>query len=204
VEETDLDLLARWQGGDPQAGTRLFRRYFPVVRRFFRNKIGPQEVEDLVQRTFAGLVEGAAGFRGEASFRVFLFAVARRQLYKFLRDNGRRVAQLDPDLGVSSIHALGFSPSSILSASQEQELLQQALQRISVDHQVMIELSYWEELPGAEIAEVLGIAPATVRTRLHRARKALEHELNLLLETGSYKEPLADIDAAVRALGARL
>jgi DNA-directed RNA polymerase specialized sigma24 family protein len=80
VTQDDLELLARWQAGDKQAGTALFRRYFAQTRRFFRNKVGADDVEDLVQRTFAGLVEGIADFRGDASFRVYLFAVARRPL----------------------------------------------------------------------------------------------------------------------------
>ncbi len=204
MDEDDLELLGRWQDGDRQAGTLLFRRYFPAVRRFFRNKIGADEVEDLVQRTFAGLVEGAASFRRDASFRVFLFAVARRQLFKFLRDNGRRTAHLAADPGVSSIQALGFSPSSILAADQYQGLVQQALQRIGVDHQTMIELYYWEEIPGPEIAEILGIAPTTVRTRLHRARKALEEELRVLLVGTPGAGQVADLDVAVRAVGSQL
>ncbi len=204
MAEDDLELLARWRDGDKQAGTALFRRYFAQTRRFFRNKIGADDVEDLVQRTFAGLVEGVEGFRGDASFRVFLFAVARRQLYKFLRDNGRRVARQDVDLGVSSIAALGFSPSSVIAAGEHQALIQQALQRISVEYQTMIELYYWDEVPGPEIAEILGISPTTVRTRLHRARKALEDELRAVIATRPRAEAIDDLDAGLRALGATL
>jgi RNA polymerase sigma factor (sigma-70 family) len=204
VAEDDLELLAQWRAGDKQAGTALFRRYFAQTRRFFRNKIGADDVEDLVQRTFAGLVEGVEGFRGDASFRVFLFAVARRQLYKFLRDNGRRLARQDVDLGVSSIQALGYSPSSILAAGEHQALLQQALQRISVEYQTMIELYYWEEIPGPEIAEILGISPTTVRTRLHRARKALEDELRAVIAARPRAEAIGDLDARLRALGSSL
>lgn len=204
MAEDDLDLLARWRAGDKQAGTALFRRYFAQTRRFFRNKIGADDVEDLVQRTFAGLVEGVEGFRGDASFRVYLFAVARRQLYKFLRDNGRRVARHDVDLGVSSIAALGYSPSSVLAAGEHQALIQQALQRISVEYQTMIELYYWDEVPGPEIAEILGISPTTVRTRLHRARKALEDELRAVIAARPRAEAIDDLDAGLKALGASL
>lgn len=204
MDEDDLELLAKWHGGDRQAGTVLFRRYFPAVRRFFRNKVGAADVEDLVQRTFAGLVTAGESFRREASFRVFLFAVARRQLYKHLRDNGRRVARQAADMGVSSIQALGFSPSSILAAEQQHELVQQALQRISVEHQTMIELYYWEEIPGPEIAEILDISPTTVRTRLHRARKALEDELKALLGEGSTPPEGVALDRAVRDVGTKL
>lgn len=203
VDDDDQELLGRWRNGDRRAGTVLFRRYFPAVRRFFRNKIGPDDVEDLVQRTFAGLVENIEGFRGDASFRVFMFAVARRQLYKHLRDRGRRNARQAADVGVSSIQALGFSPSSVLDAGHHQGLVQQALQRICVDHQTMIELYYWEEIPGPELADVLGIAPTTVRTRLFRARKALEDELRVLLAGGA-PPPEAEVEQAVRALGSRL
>ena len=200
----DLELLAQWRAGDKQAGTALFRRYFAQTRRFFRNKVGADDVEDLVQRTFAGLVEGVEGFRGDASFRVFLFAVARRQLYKFLRDNGRHVARHGVDLGVSSIQALGFSPSSVIAAGEHHVLVQQALQRISVEYQTMIELYYWDEIPGPEIAEILGISPTTVRTRLHRARKALEDELLALVAGRPSAGGLGDLDASLRTLAASL
>jgi RNA polymerase sigma factor (sigma-70 family) len=204
VDEPDLALLGRWQAGDRVAGTQLFRRYFPTMRRFFRNKVGPSEVEDLVQRTFAGLVDAVGQFRGDASFRVFLFAVARHQLYKFLRDNGRREARHDADFGVSSIHALGQSPSSILAADEIQGLVQQALQRISVEHQVVIELFYWEEITGPEIAEILGIAAATVRTRLHRARHDLQEQLTQLVAGRPAGAAAIDLEAVVRAVGSRL
>lgn len=201
MEPPDIDLLRRWQDGDRVAGTTLFRRYFPTMRRFFRNKIGPSDVEDLVQRTFAGLVEGVGHFRGDASFRVFLFSVARRQLYKFLRDRGRREGRHDADLGVSSIRGLGQSPSSILQADEIHSLVQQALQEVSVEHQVVIELFYWEGITGPEIAEVLGIAPATVRTRLFRARAELEEKLTELLAgcTTTF-----DIEQVVRDVGLRI
>ena len=203
MAEDDHELLERWGAGDRAAGTILLRRYFSQVRRFFRTKAPPHEVEDLVQRTFAGLVEGVAGFRAEASFRVFLFAIARRQLYKFLRDHGRRAARLEPDLGVSSIQALGISPSSIVAAGERQALVQRALQRICVEYQTMIELYYWEEIPGPEIAEILGIAPTTVRTRLHRARKALEDEMRALVADERGVEP-GDLDGVLRSMGALL
>ncbi len=201
MQPPDLDLLRQWQEGDNVAGTSLFRRYFPTMRRFFGNKIGPSEVEDLVQRTFMGLVEGIGQFRGEASFRVFLFSVARLQLYKFLRDRGRREGRHDPDLRMSSIRGLGQSPSSILHADEIQTIVQQALQEISVEHQVVIELFYWERITGPEIAEVLGVAPATVRTRLFRARAELEERLAPLL---AGRSAAFDLEAAVRDVGSRI
>lgn len=204
MEGSDHELLAAWRDGDKTAGNELFRRHFRSVRRFFRNKVPPDDVEDLIQKTFAGCVEGLERFRGDASFRTFLFAVARRQLFKYLRDRASQERRLDPDFGVSSVHALGQTPSSMMAQRQDHELLLQALQRVSVEHQTMLELSYWEQLPGTEIAEVLGIAPATVRTRLFRGRAALEQEF-LKLASGQVKpDPDFDIEAALRNVGAGL
>jgi RNA polymerase sigma factor (sigma-70 family) len=195
MSDDDRSLLTRWRQGDRAAGSALFQRHFPSIRRFFRNKVSPDDIEDLIQRTFMGCVEGLERFRGDASVRTYLFAVARNQLYKFLRERRNRNAAIDPDLGVSSVVAFGMTPSSVAAARQEHELLLQALQRVSVEQQVLLELFYWEDLPGAEIAAVLEVAPATVRTRLHRARLALQAEIAKL--SGP---PDLDIEAAAAFL----
>ena len=203
MSRPDTELLLSWRDGDKAAGNELFRRHFRSIRRFFRNKAPPDDVEDLIQKTFAGCVEGRDRFRGDSSFRTFLFAVARRQLFKFLRDRASRDKRVDPDFGVSSIHALGQTPSSMMAHQQNQELLLQALQRVSVEHQTMLELFYWEQLPGAEIADVLGIAAATVRTRLHRGRAALEKAF-MELATGKTPRAPLDLEADMRKLGSEL
>ena len=197
----DSELLQQWRDGDKSAGNELFRRHFRSIRRFFRNKVPPDEVEDLIQKTFAGCVEGRDRFRGDSSFRTFLFAVARRQLFKFLRDRASRERRVDPDFGVSSVHALGQSPSSMMAKQQEHEILLQALQRVSVEHQTMLELFYWEQLSGAEIADVLGIAAATVRTRLFRGRAAVEKAFEDLASAHVGTAGF-DIEAALRTVGA--
>jgi RNA polymerase sigma factor (sigma-70 family) len=83
-----------------------------------------------------------------------------------------------------------------VAKQQDQELLLQALQQISVEHQTIIELYYWEQLSGPEIAEVLDIAPATVRTRLHRGRQAVEEALARLARA----ERTVDLEDTLRKL----
>lgn len=195
----DEELLERWRDGDQAAGNELFLRHFASIRRFFANKVPREDVEELVQRTFTGCVEARARLRGDSGLRSFLFGVAKRQLYKLLRERAVRGRRVDVDFAVSSVRDLGHSPSSMMARQQDHELLLQALQRLSVEQQTMIELFYWEQLPGPEIAEVLDIAAATVRTRLFRARQALERELREL--TGNAREPAGDLEAALRTLG---
>jgi RNA polymerase sigma factor (sigma-70 family) len=199
VPTADEELLQRWREGDAAAGNELFLRYFRSIRRFFANKVPAEEVEDLVQRTFTACVEARDRVRAESGLRSFLFGVARRQLLKFLRERASLARRVDVDFGVSSVRDLGHTPSSMLARQQDHELVLQGLQRVSVEHQTMLELFYWEQLPGPEIAEILGIAPATVRTRLFRGRQALEQALREL--AGGELGPSPDVEAALRKVG---
>ena len=194
----DFELLDSWRNGDKAAGNELFARNFKGVRRFFRNKVEIREAEDLIQRTFLACIEAIPRFRGDASFRTYLFTIARRELCHYIRRKTRNAAREEPDLGVSSIVDLGISPSAAAARLEERELIAEAMRRIPVDFQITLELYYWEQLKGPELAKVLGIAPATVRTRLHRARQALRESLSKLRD-GEMDE--ADLETSVHQLG---
>ncbi|WAS91023.1 RNA polymerase sigma factor [Nannocystis punicea] len=168
---SDQELLSAWRAGDRQAGSVLFDRYFDAVRRFFRNKVEHQ-AEDLVQRTFTGCVEGRDRFRGDASFRTYLFAIAHNILRDHLRRHRRKPEELD--LEKMSLVDLGASATSLLAAHAEQRLLLHGLRKIPVASQVILELYYWEHMTGPELGAFLGVPEDTARSRLRRARQQLE------------------------------
>lgn len=167
---SDFDLLEAWRAGEASAGNELFRRHFRSLVRFFFNKVDEDEVEDLIQRTLLACVESRDSFRQKSSFRTYLFAVARNELLMFFRRSRGRTTV---DLSSSSVIALGTSPSRAAVRAEEQQILFDALRELTADQQTLLELHYWEGLRGTELAEVLGIDPTTVRTRLHRTRRAL-------------------------------
>ncbi|MBX7083751.1 MAG: sigma-70 family RNA polymerase sigma factor [Nannocystaceae bacterium] len=168
----DFELLEAWREGDEAAGRELFERYFDAVYRFFRNKVD-EAAEDLVQQTFMGLVQGRDRFRGDASFRTYVFMIARKRLYSYLRERDR--AREPIEVGTTSVADLGLvSPSRAVLVRQEQHLLLQALRRLPIEMQVALELFYWEELGVAEIASVLETPIGTVKSRLQRARTRLD------------------------------
>jgi RNA polymerase sigma factor (sigma-70 family) len=168
---SDLELLDAWRGGDLGSGEQLFRRYFAQINRFFRNKTD-SGIEDLIQSTFLACIEGRDRFREASSFRTYLFGIA----HNLLRTHYRKRAR-DVDFEHTSVVDLGASPTGPLTQRDEQAALLRALRSIPFDHQVILELSYWEDLSGPEIAEVLGLPPNTVRSRLSRARTALREAL---------------------------
>jgi RNA polymerase sigma factor (sigma-70 family) len=198
VPASDFELLDSWRAGSREAGNALFDRYFDDVFRFFRNKVS-DGAEDLVQQTVLACVQSRDHFRKDASFRTYLFTAARSKLYNYLERRGREGAI---DWGVTSCADLGVSPSGLLAQGQEQRLLLQALRRLPVDLQVALELYYFEQVRGPELAEVLGVPEGTVRSRLRRGREILREQLLALSASPSDVEStmtnLDDWAAAVR------
>ncbi len=170
---TDVELLEAWRAGDAAAGEALFDRHFATVTRFFRHKVGDQ-LDDLIQTTFMTLLESPHGFRAEGSFRAFLLGVA----YNVLRRHFRHLRRDDHlQLSKASVHAIGMGPSTAIDANREQRRLLEALRRIPVEHQTLLELYYWESMSAAAIGQVLRVPEGTVRTRLRRAKALLEAQL---------------------------
>lgn len=175
----DYALLTAWASGDAHAGDRLFRRHMPSLQRFFGNKVGG-DADELVQRTMIACVRGARSFRAESSFRTYLFTIARNELFRFFRERARDGERIDFE--ITSLRDLGTSPTGALARREEADRLRAAMESLPLDTQVTLELSYVEGLDSFEVARVLGIAPGSVRARLHRAREALERALADLRE----------------------
>ncbi len=174
---TDDELLTAWREGDARAGERLFDRHFKALTRFFRNKAA-EGIDDLIQTTFLGLLEARDRFRGEGSFRSFMFSVAFNVLRNHYRRRRRDAERLD--FGVTSVLDLAAGPTAVLAEKREQRLLLEALRQIPVEHQVLLELYFWEPMSAPEIAQILEVPVGTVRTRIRRAKALVEQQLRAL------------------------
>jgi RNA polymerase sigma-70 factor (ECF subfamily) len=147
-------------------------------------------------------LEGRERFRGEASFRGYLFAIAYKVLCKHYRERRRGPEALDFE--VECAHTLS-SPTQALAARQEQRLLLLALRRLPVDHQVALELHYWEGLTAAEIGVVLDLPLGTAKTRIRRGRALLELQLQSIAESPELlHSTLANLEGWARQLRARV
>lgn len=175
----DATLLRRWAEGDRASGGELIDRWFAAIARFFRNKVRDDEStqDDLVQATFAALVEAAPRFRGDGSFRAFLFSIAFNMLRKHY-DRGRRDAVLD--FATRSVHDLGPGPFSQLALRGDHALVLAALRELPVALQTALELSIWEGMTAAEIGVVTGDPEGTIKTRLRRSKELLRERVAAL------------------------
>ena len=196
--KSDAELLQAWREGDRGAGEELFERHFDAVARFFRNKVD-RGIDDLIQRTFLACVESKDRFRGDSSFRTFLFGVAHNVLGKHFRSKKRHGDKID--FGVTSVYEISPSPSVIVAKHREQQVLLQALRRIPLESQVVLELYFWEKLTAAEVAQVVGVPEGTAKTRIRRAKQLLEQEMGKLISSKDQLEStVANLDSWAEGL----
>ena len=152
----------------------MFARHFDSIYGFFETKC-ESDADELTQATFLACLRAKDQFRRESSFRTYLFTIARNELYRVLRTRQRRDSKLDFQL--SSIAELISTPGTRMARNQEHKRLIETLQHLPVEQQTLLELHYWEEMDIAQLAEIFDSPQATIRTRLHRARKALRDRM---------------------------
>ncbi len=202
-DSSDFELLEAWRNGDERAGRELFARHFDSIYRFFRSKL-EDAAEDLTQQTFLGAVKGKERYRGDASFRTYLYTIARNRLYTHIRDRQRRDAVLE--VGQKSVADLGLgSPTKQLAAQQEHKLLLVAMRHLPLEMQVALELHYWEGLSVREIAIVIETPEGTIKRRLQRARQRLDELIAELAESDALRRSTqANFDDWAQGLRDRL
>jgi RNA polymerase sigma-70 factor (ECF subfamily) len=200
TEPTDIALLEQWRGGDAGAGEALFQRHFDSIYAFFETKCAA-DADELVQSTFLACLRARDQFRKESSFRTYLFTIARHELYRVLRGRQRDGARLDFQL--SSIADLVSTPGTRIARNQEHRQLLEVLRQLPVEQQTLLELHYWEDMGIAELAAVFETPDATIRTRLHRARKALREKL-AAVTPAEVLDTLETMDAWARGLSRRV
>ncbi|MGH1343582.1 MAG: RNA polymerase sigma factor [Nannocystales bacterium] len=186
---TDQEAARAWCAGDDGAAEFLIRRHYDGVVRFFATKTRG-DTGDLVQATFLRAAEGRARLRDSGSFRAFLYGIARNLLFETIRERQRRNKHFEFDAAVTSAIDLNGGPSTLARVRQEQQTILDAVQALPMELQVVLELTYWQELRGPELAEVLEVPVGTVKSRLHRARKLLRQELERQAGRKGLSEPL--------------
>jgi len=183
AEPLDADLLARARGGDSAALETLVTRYQPVVYRFGLRMCGDADAAgDVLQDTLLSLARSVTTFRGESSLSTWLYTVARRACLKKRRRRALEPARQESlqaltDGDLETLAAAGPDPEQALSGRETRAALDAALATLkSADREVLV-LRDVEGLTAPEVAGVLGVGVAAVKSRLHRARLAMRERL---------------------------
>jgi RNA polymerase sigma-70 factor (ECF subfamily) len=164
-------LIRRVARGDKRAMQVLFARHNVRVYRFIARVIGPNAAaEDLVSEVFIDVWRKAAQFEGRSQVSTWLLAIAR---YKALSQLRIRASDHLDDETAQAIEDPADSPETACEKKDTGELLRQCLTQLSDAHREVIDLVYYHEQSMEEVAKILAIPEATVRTRMFYARKRL-------------------------------
>jgi RNA polymerase sigma-70 factor (ECF subfamily) len=171
--ETSSDemLIRRIAQRDQLAMRTLFARHRVPLYRWLLRLVGDEALaEDLLSDVFLDVWRQAAAFEARSSVSTWLLAIAR---HKALSARRRRPdAELDETIA-ASVADPADDPEVVLQKKTRAELLRHALARLSPEHREVIDLVYFHGKSVKEVAQIIGIATATVKTRMFYARKKL-------------------------------
>jgi RNA polymerase sigma-70 factor (ECF subfamily) len=179
VGSAEDDLVARLRAGQMTALGEAYDAHQLHVRAFAQRMLGDLgAAEDLVQETFLALPGAIGRFRGDATLRTFLLAIAVNHARHHIRAAARRRATA-ARFGQEPISTQS-GPAEEVARAQLATTLLQALDALPVDQRVAIVLCEIEERTSVEAAKILGVPEATVRTRVFHARRKLAAALATL------------------------
>jgi RNA polymerase sigma-70 factor (ECF subfamily) len=170
--DSEAALVDRMRRGDENAFEVLYARHQPAVYRYALRMTGSRDqADDAVQETFMSLLSNRRYDAGAGPLRAYLFGTARHLLFR-MWGAADRTDEIDRDYP-------GEAPDPLegLQAEEQKERVRQALAGLPPHYREAVVLCDLEELSYAEVAEVLGCAVGTVRSRLNRARTMLMERL---------------------------
>jgi RNA polymerase sigma-70 factor, ECF subfamily len=189
IELLDEELVSRVQQGDKSAYDILVIRYqhkiIQLVNRYVKDY---SEAQDVAQEAFIKAYRALGSFRGDSAFYTWLYRIAINTAKNYLVSRSRRNS--DYQIDVQDAEAIENAPQLQGLDTPERELLSEeiiktihsAIEHLPEEMRVAIMLREFEGMSYEEIAEAMDCPVGTVRSRIFRAREAIDSKLNPLLD----------------------
>jgi RNA polymerase sigma-70 factor (ECF subfamily) len=189
TEASDAQLVERVQRGDKRAFDLLVVKYQHKVLKLIGRLISnPAEAEDVAQDAFLKAYRALKSFRGDSAFYTWLYRIAINTAKNALVSRGRRPVDYNVDLQdpeqyeIQSRLTEGDTPEGMLLTEEIRQTVQHAMQELPEDLRTAITLRELDGLSYEEIAEAMECPVGTVRSRIFRAREAIDKKLKPLLD----------------------
>ena len=191
ASDTDQQLVQRSQRGDLRAFDLLVLKYQGRIAALVGRYVSDAgEVEDVTQEAFIKAYRALAKFRGDSAFYTWLYRIAANAAKNHLVAKGRR-----PGADATIEDAEGFDEGGLLSESASPEALamgeeladvvESSLKELPDELKAALTLREFDGLSYDEIADVLGCPVGTVRSRIFRAREAIDQRVKEQISGGS-------------------
>jgi len=179
--DRDAECVERLKKGDSRAFDDLFRRHREAAYRIAYRLLGnAEDALDVVQESFIHVLRGIGSFRGQSSFRTWLFRIVThaaldRRRCRAVRSAASLDAESSPEPAATGERRR--SPTDEAAAADLKEAIDKALMNVSEKNRVALVLYALEGMSYQEVAEVLGISIGTVMSRIFNARQRLRELL---------------------------
>ena len=189
ADVSDAQLVQRVQRGDRRAFDLLVVKYQHKVLKLVSRLISnPAEAEDVAQEAFIKAYRALKSFRGDSAFYTWLYRIAINTAKNALVSHGRRPLDFSLDVQDPSQYEMqarlreSDTPEGMLLTDEIRLTVQQAMQELPEDLRTAITLRELDGLSYEEIAQAMDCPVGTVRSRIFRAREAIDKKLQPLLE----------------------
>jgi RNA polymerase sigma-70 factor (ECF subfamily) len=177
--QDEASLVRQVAAGETRAFEQLYRIYHPRLTRFLINILRrPHLVEEALDDTMMVVWRRPESYTGASKVSTWIFAIAYRTALKALS----RLDEPQEDLDAEQRPSAELDPEQTLGDREVQKLLLNAMDKLSSDHRVVVDLTYYHEAGYREIAEIMNCPVGTVKTRMFHARQKLKHLLDGQLE----------------------
>jgi RNA polymerase sigma-70 factor (ECF subfamily) len=186
-EDVDAELVQRVQRGDKKAFDVLVSRYqYKITQLVSRYIKDPHEALDVAQESFIKAYRALPGFRGESAFYTWLYRITINTAKNHIATRARRPSDGEIDVEEAEQFESGSrlrnqeTPEGLLMTEELANVIQKALNDLPDELRTAITLREFDGLSYDEIAEVMSCPVGTVRSRIFRAREAIEKRLKYL------------------------
>jgi RNA polymerase sigma-70 factor (ECF subfamily) len=171
----DAELIAEWKAGNQRAATELVHRHASALARFAASCGARDDIDELVQDTFVRAFGSLDGFRGDSSFRTWLFTIERRLLMDRRRAERRRPQgmEINEDDATTEFDALDD-----MVADEAQARVRQAIERLTPTQREVFVLRVTEGMSYRDIAKTVSTTEGAARVHYHNAMHAIKEFLN--------------------------
>jgi len=167
----DAELVRAFAGGSERAFKELVRHYqAPLYRFIWRQVRNQSEVADLCQEVFIQVFLKAGSFRGESSFRTWLYQIAINRCRNHFRSRGRERLE---DVEIEALPLVDSPANDAAEASQEARRVRAAVQALPPKQRITLELRFYQGCTFAEIAEIMICPVGTAKANYHHAIASL-------------------------------